>query len=77
MFPEVVTMSRPPEKRPQIHRPDRLGLQPAREGWGELSRFVAFDAVGADPHGVGPDSEAVKTAPEPVKCGARGAEGAI
>jgi len=49
-------------------------LQPACAGWGELSRFVTFDAVGADPHGAGPDSEAVEAAREPVKGGARRTE---
>src|SRR2546428_1359232 len=77
MFARVVTMSRPPEKRPKITAKFRLRLQPAGESPAKLSQIVAFHAFGADPHGARPDCEPLKAAPEPVKCRARRAEGGV
>jgi len=47
MFSDVVTMSRPPEKRPQIHRPDRVSI-PESDGIGRAGRQ---DEVEGEPGG--------------------------
>ena len=47
------------------------------KGLGEVTQFVAFDAVGADAQGVGLDAKALKLMTQPVKHRVRTAEGGL
>ena len=67
MLTRVVTASRRCGKQPQIQPQIRLRFQQTGKGLGEVTQFVAFDAVGADAQRVGLDAKALKLMAQPVK----------